>query len=149
MSKNQRLGLIALAVVIAAAAFAALRPTAEKGSDPARDSATPKQGSTPSPSESKRTQTAEAKPQPAEVRILDGRPASGRQTLRFTTGETARIDVTSSTPSEVHLHGYDIEEQVAPGRPARLRFEADIEGVFELEDHQSGQRLASVQVSPR
>ena len=36
---------------------------------------------------------------------------------------------------EIHLHGYDIEREAAPGKPARFRFKADAEGAFELESH--------------
>ena len=50
--------------------------------------------------------------------------------------------MTSNKPSEVHLHGYDIEKEVQPGKTTTIRFKADIEGVFALEDHDSDARLA-------
>ena len=46
-----------------------------------------------------------------------------------------RIVVSSDVPDEIHLHGYDIEKEAAPGKPARFRFKADAEGAFELESH--------------
>jgi hypothetical protein len=147
MSKNQRLGLAALAVVLAAAAFVVLRPTDESSTErrptPAR---APADDRPRTPAD-----RPEAKPQPAVdvIRVRDGRPVGGPRKLAFTSGETARIDVSSDAPGEVHLHGYDIERRMAPGRPARLRFQADIEGVFELEDHESGAQLATVEVGPR
>jgi hypothetical protein len=33
----------------------------------------------------------------------------------------------------VHLHGYDLFANVAPGQPARITFRADTAGVFEAE----------------
>jgi len=148
MSRNQRLGLIAFAAVLIVAAFVLLRPTDEntESEEPPEPAA---QTNTTPPTE---TQRAEAKPRPpevAEVRIRGGKPAGGSRTIGFKTGERGRIDVTTNTAGEVHLHGYDIEKPVTPGKTTRLRFKADIEGIFEFEDHDSGQQLAKVKVSPR
>ncbi len=148
MSRSQRLGLIAFAAVVIVAAFVLVRPT-EEGTKSGQPSAPAAQTETPPRSGAQR---AEAKPRPpevAEVRIRDGKPAGGSRTIGFKTGERGRIDVTSNTAGEVHLHGYDIERPVRPGQTTKLRFKADIEGIFELEDHASGQELASVKVSPR
>ena len=46
-----------------------------------------------------------------------------------------RIVVSSDAADEIHLHGYDIEKNAAPGTPARFNFKANIEGVFEIESH--------------
>ena len=46
-----------------------------------------------------------------------------------------RLVVSSDGSDEIHLHGYDITRNAAPGKPARFRFKADIEGVFEIESH--------------
>lgn len=43
--------------------------------------------------------------------------------------------VSSDSPDDIHLHGYDIERAAGPDKPARFRFEADIEGAFEIESH--------------
>jgi hypothetical protein len=45
------------------------------------------------------------------------------------------IVVRSDVADEIHLHGYDIEKEAGPGRPARFRFKANLEGQFELESH--------------
>jgi hypothetical protein len=50
---------------------------------------------------------------------------------------------------ELHLHGYDVEGEVEPGEKARLHFEADITGRFEIEDHESESELGVLQVRPR
>jgi hypothetical protein len=46
-----------------------------------------------------------------------------------------RIVVSSDAPDEIHLHGYDIEKEVEPGKPAVFAFTAAIEGIFEMESH--------------
>ena len=47
---------------------------------------------------------------------------------------------------EAHVHGYDREAELAPGTPATVRFAADIPGVFEVELHETGTVLLSLQV---
>jgi len=148
MSRNQRLGLIAFAAALIVAAFILLRPTDENSKSEQSPQPAAQANTTP-PTEAQR---AEAKPRPpevAEVRIRGGKPAGGSRSIAFKTGERGRIDVTSNTAGEVHLHGYDIEKPVTPGKTTKLRFRADIEGIFEFEDHDSGQQLAKVKVSPR
>jgi len=50
---------------------------------------------------------------------------------------------------ELHLHGYDVEGEVGPGQKTTLRFEADLTGRFEIEDHATEQELGVLQVRPR
>ena len=46
----------------------------------------------------------------------------------------------------MHLHGYDIFSDLAPGAPARIEFEANIDGVFEMELEDSVTPIAEVTV---
>jgi len=64
-------------------------------------------------------------------------------------GNRVRLRVTSDEPIEIHLHGYDLEREVAPGEPATLSFEADLTGRFEMEDHESEEVLGVLIVQPR
>ena len=59
----------------------------------------------------------------------------GVKTIKAKRGDTVRIVVSSDAPDEIHLHGYDIEREAEPGKPANFRFKADAEGAFELESH--------------
>lgn len=69
------------------------------------------------------------------IAVRDGRPVGGiaRPTVRR--GDRVVLVVTSDLAGDVHLHGYDLERPVAPGKPARLRFRATIPGRFEIELH--------------
>ena len=142
MSRNQRLGVIVGAIVVVVVAFVLIRPTDEK-KEPAP---APEQATETTPT---KTQTAEAKPKPPTVSIRDGKPAGGVKTIEFGSGSSARIDVKTNKPAEIHLHGYDIEKPVQPGKTTVLRFEAKIEGIVTLEDHDSKAELAKVKVSPQ
>jgi Cupredoxin-like domain len=72
---------------------------------------------------------------PDEVEVREG----DRVTLEITT---------SDAPTEIHLHGYDIEGEAAPGEPATLSFEADLTGRFEIEDHETDKVLGVLLVQP-
>lgn len=69
--------------------------------------------------------------------------------VSVTEGDAVTLRVTSNEPVEVHLHGYDIEEEVLPGEATELRFEADLTGRFEIEDHETGAVLGVLLVRPR
>ncbi|MFD0690191.1 hypothetical protein [Actinomadura fibrosa] len=70
--------------------------------------------------------------------------ASGR--VKVKRGATVRITITSDAADEFHLHGYDRELELAPGRPGTLELTADTPGVFEAELHHSGARVFELQV---
>ncbi len=146
MSGNQRLGLIALTVVVAVAGFVVLRPTQQ---DDSKTAATPAADKDSSTKANAGTAAKEPKPRVAQVRIRNGKPVGGARTISFRTGQTARINVTADAPGALHLHGYDIQRPVSPGKTTEFRFKADIEGVFEFEEENGGEDLASVEVSPR
>jgi FtsP/CotA-like multicopper oxidase with cupredoxin domain len=64
-------------------------------------------------------------------------------------GDRVTLRLTSEEPTGVHLHGYDLEEEVEPGEAATLSFAADLTGRFEIEDHESETALGVLLVQPR
>jgi FtsP/CotA-like multicopper oxidase with cupredoxin domain len=142
MSRNQRMGLVALAVLVAVAAFLIARPEDDQ-TEPARRATT--QESAPEP--------APERPRVARIAIRGGVPQGGVRSIRVKTGEAVRIVVTSDAPDEIHLHGYDITRNAGPGKPARFAFNAKLEGVFEIESHEAEHagrepRIARLVVEP-
>ena len=87
-----------------------------------------------------------------QTREFDAR-ISGRDMepseITVTEGDRVVLRVTADTPHEIHLHGYDIEREVAPGEPARLSFEADLTGRYTIEDHEIEEELGTLVVRPR
>jgi hypothetical protein len=75
----------------------------------------------------------------AAGKIYRGSVAQGRQVV---------VTVRASVTDEVHLHGYDLMADVAPGRPGRIRFTASIPGQFELELEQRGKLIGVLEVRP-
>lgn len=86
------------------------------------------------------TQTETAPPEPPQpsvtrIQIQDGQVVGGPKTIDVEQGEPVRLVVAADAPDEIHVHGYDLTQEAAPGAPARLNFEANLEGVFEIESH--------------
>jgi heme/copper-type cytochrome/quinol oxidase subunit 2 len=70
---------------------------------------------------------------------------TGRVTVK--SGEQVRLTVTSDVDDEVHVHGYNLMQDVAPDRPATITFQANVPGVFEVELEHLGKQLLTFQVS--
>jgi FtsP/CotA-like multicopper oxidase with cupredoxin domain len=137
MSRNQRIGLIVGAIIVAVVAFVIAQPGGGddgNGSEraaqtaPARTDKGAAEGAT-------ETGTERAPPKIHRLRLQDGAVVGGVQRIKAVKGDTVRIVVTSNAPDDIHLHGYDIEKKTGPGQPARFVFRADIEGIFEIESH--------------
>nr|WP_246324586.1 hypothetical protein [Petropleomorpha daqingensis] len=61
-------------------------------------------------------------------------------------GSPVTLRVTSDVADEVHVHGYDLMQDVTPDAPATVTFDATIPGVFEVELEGLGQQLLTLQV---
>jgi plastocyanin len=110
MSRNQRLALVVGAIVVAVVAFVIAQSGGDDKSDNSKTSTT-------------------------NIVLAGNKVKSGPDTITVTKGDTVHIVVTSDKPNTIHLHGYNIEREAAPGKPARFDFTADTEGVFEIESH--------------
>ena len=95
-------------------------------------------------------ETAPAEPgvQRFAATIEGGSVVGGIQRWQVAQGDDVRIVVRSDVDDELHLHGYDLEKPVGPGRPATFAFAATIPGRFELESHESGGQIAQLDVQP-
>ena len=134
MSRGQRLGLIALAVAVAAVAFVVARPDdeEEKPATPAADTAPGERSGTGE------EPTATAEPRPEQrIRLHAHRASGGVRRIAAKKGELVRLVVESDAADEIHLHGYDLTRKTRPAEPARFSFRADIEGIFEIESHEA------------
>jgi hypothetical protein len=109
VGRNQRIGLIVAAAVVAVVAVV----IAVSGGDDKSDS-----NSTT-----------------FNLELKNAALASGPKTMTAKKDSTVRIVINTDAPDQVHLHGYDIEKEATPAKPAVLEFKANIEGSFELESH--------------
>jgi pyruvate/2-oxoglutarate dehydrogenase complex dihydrolipoamide acyltransferase (E2) component len=161
--------LAAAGVVVAVVLFVVLRPggddeetetQAVATTAPATTATEPTVGVTvppatepPAQTETKSQPKPKPKPRPpavAAVRLAfrDGAPVGGIAHPSVRKGRQVRIVVRADVSDHVHLHGYDLMRDVAPGKPAQLRFRASVAGVFEVELEELGAPLAELTVRP-
>jgi hypothetical protein len=96
---------------------------------------------------------AEPKPKPSPppvptIVVRGGAPVGGPMTIEADSGERVRFRVSSDTADEIHVHGYDVTKAIPAGAPVAVSFDADLEGIFEVELHGSGEQIAELQVGP-
>ena len=162
MSSRNRVVLIAVTLAAMVALFIVLQPTgsdeettttaaSQTSSAPTSTATTPVAPAATTSTQTTPTTTAAAPPpKPAAKRIaVKGlKPVGGVEDLEFDKGETIRFVVTSDQAENVHLHGYDVERDVGPGKSARFSVKADIEGIFEVELENSAVPIAELTVNP-
>lgn len=142
-----RLLIVVVAVVAAVGVFLVLRPDDDDGG--AQTTPTTATTSTTMPTTTV-PPPPPAPPPPATVRInvRDGRPVGGIRRVTVGRGRRVVLIVTSDVADHVHLHGYDVMRDVAPGRPARLAFRATIVGTVDVELEDRHVPLATVTTQP-
>jgi len=90
-----------------------------------------------------------------EIQIAERRVAPAQRVLRATEGERVELHWSADEPLVLHLHGYDIETRVAPGKPAVTAFAARLTGRFPVAIHSEGgskhrhSALLHVEIYPR
>ncbi len=80
--------------------------------------------------------------------IKNGEPVGGIAQLTYNKGEEVRFKVDSDVSDEIHMHGYDIMEDVKAGGSVSFDFPATIEGVFEAELEGRKEQILELTVNP-
>ncbi len=63
-------------------------------------------------------------------------------------GDHVTMTVSADRAEEIHLHGYDIKFEAAPGKPATHTFTADKTGSFDIEIEDRSTGVGSLVVQP-
>ena len=92
--------------------------------------------------------TTAAEPEVLTIKVVDEEPVGGVAKLKVKKGDQIRFTVESDSKQEIHLHGYDIAKDAAPGEPAEFDVKATIEGVFEAELEDPGVQILKLTVEP-
>ena len=98
--------------------------------------------------------TAQPEAQPSAVKtfaliVRGGRLASGSPVIQVREGDRVRIELTTDTSDELHVHGYDLHLNTRPGEIVSLNFVAKRTGRFGLELHRAELDLGALEVYPR
>ena len=119
----------------------------------ASDGISPTPSSSPSPSAVDASPTDSPTPEPApgptviEVTVQGDR-IQGPNRPTGTQGDEVLIVVRADVSDHVHVHGYDLMADVAPDAPARIRFRANVPGLFEVELEDAGRPLFLLEIKP-
>jgi hypothetical protein len=159
VSSGQRILILVVAAVILIGGFVLAQGSSDDDEDDAAQTTQPAPASTvgetgpqePENPAATAPATTEAAPPPPRVEtvpIEGGGPVGDPKTLEYDSGETVRLRFTSDAAAEVHIHGYDKVLAVPADGSARTRFKANAEGIFEIEEHGTGELLAKLQVNP-
>ena len=81
-----------------------------------------------------------------EAKVTGNQVETASRRVRIDLGQKVRVHVEADRAEEVHVHGYDLKGDVAPGKPAVIDFTANVPGVFEVELEESGLKLFELQV---
>jgi hypothetical protein len=130
------------------AVVAALTLAGCAGTDAAETSSTASStSSSPTATSAAPSSTAAAdESQRIEVQVAGGQVSGDSGRVPVAAGTPVTLVVTSDAADELHVHGYDLTADLAPGQPAELSFDATIPGVFEVELHDAGTVLLTLQV---
>lgn len=158
-----------LALVLAACGSPAPETAGSPGPPPGDGTASPTSGISPAPpggggpspgvaggspgAVASPTPTGTASPTPDDVRVIEVTVAGGEvqgvdSPVDVEQGRRVRLVVTADVTDRLHVHGYDVFAEVAPGTPGIVEFAADIPGAFEVELEDHGLRLLELRVRP-
>lgn len=123
------------------------------GGDQAADEPAPEESTTSTAESSDVTAPSSATVTRPEVRTVsvsfaDGAVAGGVRTETVPLDKPVRIEVRGDVEEQVHVHTYDLVDDVAPNDPAVIEFTADIPGVHEVELEGSHLLVLELQVEP-
>ena len=94
------------------------------------------------------TTPAAPKPTTVAIRVVGGVPQGGIARPKVKKGDRVVIVIRSDAGESVHVHGYDVERTITPGKPVRLPLTATIPGRFEVEMHHPDAVVAVLTVNP-
>ncbi len=152
MGSRARIVLLATTVLGAVVLFLVLRPDDNAATQSATTTTETSTASgtreTDTKTETGGTTTAET---PNAVRIRIQARGDGSGSIRRVTierGQRVTLIVSADAADEVHVHGYDLMADVAPGSPARISFKASVPGRFEVELESRVIQIAELRVNP-
>lgn len=93
------------------------------------------------------TSSAPESPTLPTFTVANGK-VDGPKRITAKVGDEVSFLVTADKRDEVHVHTYDVTVDIAPGKQATVRVQADIPGVFEIELEESHLLLTQLRVSP-
>jgi hypothetical protein len=151
-SDFRKVALIAASLGLLVSLFFALRPDDDEEAEGTTTTATTTDRATTT--EQMTTTEATTTAPPPEPQVVQARivvPGDVAPTVkRFSVQHDRQVVlvVESALTDHVHVHGYDLMADIAPGAPATIRFKATAPGRFEIELEDRGLQIGELEVRP-
>lgn len=155
LPRKPAVAALAVGLLLAACGAPSGETTDSEGSDPGQT--TPSQGaaapsstsssSPPSTAPSRATAPSANDTVEVDIAVRDGRVQGSVQTAKIRAGQTVKVSATLDTADSIHVHGYDKTIELAPNQAGSTTFVADVQGVFDIETHESELLVARLNVS--
>lgn len=151
-SDFRKVALIAASLGLLVSLFFALRPDDdEEAAGTTTTATTTDRATTTEQMTTTEATTTAPPPEPQVVRARIVVPGDVAPTVKRFSVQRDRqlvLVVESALTDRVHLHGYDLTADVAPGAPATIRFKATAPGRFEIELEERGLEIGELEVRP-
>jgi len=91
------------------------------------------------------------------LRVENAHVAQNMRLIRVKRNDVVKLEWSTDRPMTIHLHGYDIEKEIAPGAITEMTFTARATGRFTVEPHlgktpsgghEHGDVLVTIEVYP-
>lgn len=150
MSSGARIGLVLATVVVIVLAFVLASPGGDGEETPTKaTTVTGPTTATGAINETAKVPPATPKPTYTKLTVKAGKPVGGVKTITVKKDDRARIEVSSpDTSAEIHLHGYDLSRDLKAGGRVRYVFDANAEGIFEIEVEDTHTQIGKLVVEP-
>jgi heme/copper-type cytochrome/quinol oxidase subunit 2 len=80
------------------------------------------------------------------ITVRDGKPVGGVQRLSYKHGDTVRFTVQSDVADEIHVHGYNLKQDVPANGHVTFTFQAKADGIYEIELERRATQIAELRV---
>lgn len=147
----RKVALIAATLGLLVSLFFALRPNDDDAAGTTTVATTTAPAATTEQLTTTEATTTAPPPEPQVVRARIVVPGDVAPTVKRFSVERDRqvvLVVQSALTDHVHVHGYDLMADVAPGEPATIRFKATAPGRFEIELEDRGLQIGELEVRP-
>lgn len=138
MKRSITSGLAVLAALAFLAAACGGNDSSTTGATTTAATSTTETNATPPPANPSKT---------IRIVVKDGKVVGGLNKTTVDKNTNVTVIVSADVSDEVHVHGYDLMKDVAPGAPAKITFVANIPGRFEMELENRGLQISDFEVS--